>query len=458
MTRRFLRSKRATVVAASSLVLIVAGGALAGCSSSRTDGGSATDAPATSCDNTAFTDAAIDWEQFSGETVTLYAQEHPWWSTVEPLIPCFEELTGISVDPTVLGEDQYVSKIAVDLSAGSATPDVFMVNQFGQATGSGWLEPLDSYLNDAEVTDPDWYNVDDFFPGAQAYAQPNGSYMALPVTAEAQMLFIRDDLVPSAPTTFDELKDAAAAANTDGVAGFGSRAVAAANQTPWPFGGFAFSNGGEYLTADGQPALDSAANVDALTYYADLLANYGPAGVSGWGFLENQQAMQQGTLAIWTDSSTFLGSLKDPEASQYADDINAYEFPAGNSGVSKPNAWYWTVGINSKSEHKDAAWLFLQWATSLPVSEAGAENGASPARNAAWDSEGVSATIGAENAERIKQALDNVDSDPLANAWKNTDWSQIADPLARAINAAVTGSDPATELQNAQQAAEDVLR
>nr|WP_246286174.1 sugar ABC transporter substrate-binding protein [Microbacterium pseudoresistens] len=427
---------------------------LAGCSSSRSNDQS--DVAADGCDNDVYAQAGIDWQQYSGETITLSAQEHPWWNTVEPLIPCFEELTGITVDASVLGEDQYVSKIAVELSSGSSTPDVFMVNQFGQAAGSGWLEPLNEYLDDGAVTDADWYDFEDFFEGASDYGREDDKQLALPITAEAQMLFIRDDLVPDAPTTFDELVAAAEAANKDGVAGFGSRAVAAANQTPWPFGGFAFSSGGEYLDAAGTPQFASEANVQALTLYSELLTQYGPAGVSGWGFQENQQAMQQGTLAIWTDSSTFLGSLKDPEASQYAEEINAYPFPAGPSGVSSPNAWFWTIGMNSKSEHKDASWLFMQWATSAPVSEAGAENGASPARRAAWDSDGVSAMIGEDNAQRTKEALDSVDSTPLANAWKRDAWSQMSDPLARAINAAVTGGDPESELRSAQASAEKV--
>lgn len=435
----------AVTLAAASLVVTSA------CSNSRSSEGAD---DAASCDNAAYESADIDWTQFSGETITLSAQQHPWWETIEPLIGCFHELTGITVEPTVLGEDQYVSRIAVELSAGSSEPDVFMVNQFGQAAGSGWLEPLDPLLEDPTLTDAEWYDQGDFFTGAAEYGQSDGDTLALPVTAEVQMLFVRDDLIPEAPTTMDELLAAAESSNGDGVAGFGSRAVAAANQTPWAFGGFAFSEGGEYLDSDGNPRFDSPENVTALEIYSSLLADYGPAGASSWGFQENQQSMQQGSLAMWADSSTFLGSLKDPESSQYADEISAYPFPVGASGESIPAAWFWTVGINSKSEHVDAAWLFLQWATSAPVSAAGAENGASPARSSAWGSDTVGATIGTDNATRIQEALEQLDSTALSNAWKESDWSEISDPLARAVNAAVAGGDPSRELAQAQQAAE----
>jgi multiple sugar transport system substrate-binding protein len=445
--------RRRSIIAAASVgaVMVLA---VSGCSSSRTvaNEGSST------CDTSAFTKANIDWKQQSGTTINIAVEEHPWWQTIKPQIACFEELTGIKVKASVLGEDQYVSKVATQLSSGSTTPDVFMVNQFGQAQGSGWLQPLDSYLGDSKLTDKSWYNVDDFFKGARDFAQADGKYWAMPITAEAQMLFVRDDLVKTAPKTIDDLVKAAEAAKTDSVGGFGSRAVANANETPWPFAGFAFSDGGSYLDETGKPHLDSEANVQALKEYAELINSAGLPGASGWGFLENEQAMQQGKLAIWTDSSTFLGALKDATQSKNAKDISAYPFPTGASGKSLPNAWYWTVGINSKSQQKDAAWLFLQWATSESISEEGALNGASPARQAAWDSADASKSIGEDNAARVKAAIASVDSSYMANAWKTTTWNQVADPLARAINSGVTGSDPAAALKGAQQAAEAVTK
>lgn len=445
--------RRTAAVLASAAALAVA---LAGCSASRSGSDSA--ANSSSCDLTAYTKAHIDWKQQAGKTITLAVEEHPWWEAVKPQLACFEKLTGITVKPSVLGEEQFVSKLPTTLSSGSSTPDVFMVNQYGQAQGSGWLEPLNSYLDNKKLTDASWYNVNDFFQGVRDFSQTDGQYLVMPITAESQMLFIRDDLVKTPPTTMDQLEQAAAAANKDGVAGFGSRGVANLAETPWTFGGFAFSEGGTFLNSSGAPELDSAANVSALKIYTDLIRNYGPKGESGWGYLQNEQAMQQGKLAIWTDSSTFLGALKNPKLSTNAKDINAYPFPAGSSGKSHPSAWIWTVGINSKSQAKDASWLFLQWATSEPMSEKGALTGASPARQAAWDSADASAAIGEDNAQRIKEAIANTDSSYLSNAWKNPAWSQVADPLARAINAAVSGAPAEQQLQDAQKSAEAVLK
>jgi multiple sugar transport system substrate-binding protein len=429
--------------------------AVSGCSDSRADSPDAV-ANTGTCDLSSYEKSTADWKQFSGEEITVAAVSHPWWDTVEPQLDCFTELTGIKVIPNALGEDQYVTKVAVELSSGSSTPDVFMINQFGQATGSGWLEPLDSYLDNPDVTDKAWYDPDDFLPGATAFVKEDGKYVALPLTAEVEMLLLRTDLVPTPPTTMEELQSVAAEVTTDDVAGFSARAAASPAQAPWGYGGFAFSEGAQLLDESGMPAFYTPENIAALTLYAGLIKDYGPAGASGWGYMENQQAMQQGKLAMWADSSNVLGSLMDPATSTVADSVGAFPFPAGAAG-SVPNVWYWTIGMNSKSEQKDAAWLFLQWSTSADISTAASANGASPARVSAWDAPESAARIGRENADRIRVALETVDSTEFANTWKETVWNNMSDPLARAINAAVTGSDPAAELKNAQEIAEGMI-
>jgi multiple sugar transport system substrate-binding protein len=429
-------------------------GALAACSSSRTPAASGA-AASGAADITEFTSAKIDWKQFSGTTLTVSALQHPWYSAMSPLLPQFTELTGITVTPSVLGEDQYVAKVAVELSGGSPTPDVFMVNQFGQAVGSNWLAPLDDRLADPKLTDPAWFADDDFFPGARAFGQNDGTTYALPLTSEVEMLFVRNDLVPTAPTTMEELVAAAAAAKKGDVAGFGSRAVASASETPWPFGGFVFTNGGLYLDG-GRPTLDSPANVTALTTYAQLLQKTGPDGVTGWGYLENNQAMAAGRLALWTDSSSLLGGLKDPTKSKYTETINAYPFPSVG-GKSVPNFFYWLLGINAKSANPDAAWLFTQWATSKPVSQAAGLVGASPARASSWQTAEASKAIGADNAKRILDALQNSDPRPMVQTWQNPKWAQVSDVVARAVNSAVAGQPPAEALRGAQAQAITIM-
>ena len=44
-----------------------------------------------------YSGAAIDWKQFSGQTITLAGAIHPWSNAITPLLPRFSKLTGIGV-------------------------------------------------------------------------------------------------------------------------------------------------------------------------------------------------------------------------------------------------------------------------------------------------------------------------------------------------------------------------
>ena len=73
-----------------------------------------------------YTNANIDWKQFDGETVTVLLSKHPWQEQIEPLIPEFEELTGINVKLKLLPENQYLTKVPADMEAGTFKFDVFI--------------------------------------------------------------------------------------------------------------------------------------------------------------------------------------------------------------------------------------------------------------------------------------------------------------------------------------------
>jgi multiple sugar transport system substrate-binding protein len=106
----------------------------------------------------------------------------------------------------------------------------------------------------------------------------------------------------------------------------------------------------------------------------------------------------------------------------------------------RPNVWYWTVGINKNSKAADAAWLFLQWATSKAVNEAIAPISGTATRASAWSSPAVKKALGPEAANIIHGTLLGADSQPMALAWTNGNWSVIATALAEAISSIVSGS------------------
>ena len=64
-----------------------------------------------SADLSNYTNANIDWKQFQGESVTVLLSKHPWQEQIEPLIPEFEELTGMKVKLKLLPENQLLTQL-----------------------------------------------------------------------------------------------------------------------------------------------------------------------------------------------------------------------------------------------------------------------------------------------------------------------------------------------------------
>jgi len=116
-----------------------------------------------------YASAAIDWKQFSGQTITLVGAIHPWSNAITPLLPQFTKLTGIGVVTDFQLETAFLGALPIKLAGGSRTPDVFMFLTYGQGISAGWLEPLNAYFSDRSLTDLGWYDESDHLKTAQAF-------------------------------------------------------------------------------------------------------------------------------------------------------------------------------------------------------------------------------------------------------------------------------------------------
>ena len=160
-----------------------------------------------------FTSANINWQgpaEAAGEdtiNLTVAMNKHPFTESLVPLVPIFEELTGVTVHYEILPEMEYYAKLAVDQSSGGGFIDVFMTGpeMTWQFIPPGWIEPLDEYLNNPELTDLEWYDPDDFYEAAwkankwDGVTLGHGGYgegpiYGIPVTFEIMSLTYRKDL------------------------------------------------------------------------------------------------------------------------------------------------------------------------------------------------------------------------------------------------------------------------
>src|SRR5258706_1403756 len=138
-----------------------------------------------------YASAAIDWKQFSGQTITLAGAIHPWSNAITALLPQFTKLTGISVVTDFQLETAFLGALPIKLAGGSRTPDVFMFLTYGQGISAGWLEPLDTPYSDRALTDLAWDDQSDLLQTAGAFpAWTDGERYAFPITSEAAAVFV----------------------------------------------------------------------------------------------------------------------------------------------------------------------------------------------------------------------------------------------------------------------------
>ena len=96
--------------------------------------------------------------------------DEPQMVGVVPFFPEFEQLTGMKIQYEGYATAQNRQKIGIELVAKEPKLDAFgmQVSQEGRKYfENGWIEPLDKYIADKELTNPDW-DLEDFGQGARS--------------------------------------------------------------------------------------------------------------------------------------------------------------------------------------------------------------------------------------------------------------------------------------------------
>lgn len=328
--------------------------------------------------------SGFDWRRFAGTEITLLLDDHPWTTGIRPYLAEFEALTGIALNIRIVPEPEYFAEIETTLRSDPVQADAFFLPMDSTAYRL-WREnlllPLMPLIHDLSLTASD-YNLFDFPEGFRLTAmyppnQPNFDLFGIPATFETYVLFynkrwVNQFLAGRVPQTMAELVEAATQINASGqTSGMVMRGVASetiidtvsgivlnswgTDPTPLPFG----------LWFDGdwrRPRLNDPRIVAGLATYAQLM-RAGPPHIKQMDWAEAIQRFQAGKAAFFIDASLFGPDLEGAEAAAIAGDVGYTVLPRV-SDQSLTGHWLWGLGIPQKSAHPEAAWLFIQWATS----------------------------------------------------------------------------------------------
>lgn len=397
---------------------------------------------------------SFNWQQAKGRTISVLAVKSPWSDYVGARVPEFEKLTGINVNLSVLPEQQSRQKLAIDFASGGATVDVFDTSLHVEKTRfsrAGWYENLAPYLQNRRLTDPR-YSFGDFFTSARtAVRTSDGKVIGLPYKVDVQVLYYRKDLFAArglaVPKTLDELTRAAQALhNPPSQYGYAARGLKNANvftlAMPMQF------YGARYVNTSGAPQIGSAGTVKAITWYADALKKFAPPGVTSFNWSEVLGLFQQGQLAMFNDGIGFATQLEDPKSSRVAGKVG-YALLPGNNAPATYNA----LAISPRSTNKEAAYLFLQWATSRAINTGLVENGITSPRQSAWQ------TAKNKPLETIPWARTYFDALKVAKPAfpEISAVTELRDIVGIAIVQALQGGDVRQAAQNANTQLQTVL-
>jgi len=376
-----------------AIQLLTASGtvALAGCANesgdgSSTDGGDGdgggSDLPAKSEAveewgqriNEHASDAGIDWRQFEGTALTFGMNVHPYTTVVEPLLPFFEELTGINVQFNTFPEDQLWQKLTLDLNNGTGVFDGFFLGLWPSARyhNAGWVKDMNEFIGDASLTDQDWLALEDWPDSAlAAFTYGDDDLVALPFGVEAYGVLAVDQ--PSLetvgmdmPSSYPEMRDVAKAIHeSDGIdrSGIASRASSTTlSSANWAT--VFKSYDAEWLDYDAKEAtLNSGEGAASLEIFAEMMGDYGPSDIGTYDWYKSNQAMGNGQVGMVLHTPSAIG----PWTQEQVDRTEWVPPVPGPDGTQLASTWEWGAGISEFTDNPGAAWLFMQWALSRPM-------------------------------------------------------------------------------------------
>jgi multiple sugar transport system substrate-binding protein len=405
----------------------------------------------------------FDWQQCKGQTVVVTMSKNPRADTMQKYQKEFEALTGIKVESEQMPEQQQRSKVILELSTGRPSFDVlhYSLHVSKRIVGQGkWLEDLRPYLANANLTAPD-FDFNDFSqPSRTTSTQPDGRMDSLPLETDFWLIYYNKALFAQkgvkVPATFEEML-AAARTLTDKSSqtyGFVGRGLRNANVPVWT--NILLGQNQETVTPDAHALLtDTPDAVAAAEIYKTIMRDCAPQGVVGFNWNECQTSFMQGKVGMWMDGVGFTPPLIDPAKSKIADHVGFAVMPAGPKGHNTA-VFTDAIGVVSKSQVKNAAYLYCQWATSkqMLLNMVRAGGGASP-RLSTYQDPGLMANspFGQEWLATLLASA-KIARSGLPEIVPVTEFRDI---FGVALTNMIGGADPAAELKKATETFKPVL-
>ncbi len=389
-------------------------------------------------------------------------------------IPNVQQDLGITLTVSDLGAGALHDKIAQGFRAGQSPYGVTAVVGFWLAefVGGGNFEPLEKYLNDPNLTPPDfdfgdmidkhldyiaYWNLDE-----QRNGRPGTLFLMPGPHSDAHMITYRTDLfekygVAGPPKSWDEFVDIAAKLHHPADDLYGTAFVGkldpSISLTDWA--NRFISLGGQMFTGSLKdktvvPHLDSDESVAAIENMVRLV-DYSPPGVSSYALTEVTEAMATGKIGMMLMWAVVSGKIWAPDLSQVSDKVAA-AVPPGN-GVTIRGGW--GMGIPKDIQDKESCWKVIRYySTKQADKERVMRYGIAPVRTSTLQDPEVVAKY--PFMPTLAQLLQN--ATPYPSIPFPESWELVMEPAKYWNKAVVKELTPKEAAAQAQEAVQQILK
>jgi len=329
---------------------------------------------------------------YKGETIHVVTFKLSGMDEIINRIPEFEEKYDINVKLDEISMEAMRSKMRIDFSAGTKQIDVALSSVHITPTliASNDIEPIDRFL-ESDLVEPELLAWDDFTPAAidnitspVKISSKEEKVWGLPHDLLVQGLIYRKSLYEkynlSVPKTLSELLHNAKIINENesvkGMYGISLRSLRSP-QIIWSWGQIFRAMGGKYFEDfpnDLHPTMDTEVTVEALKFFKECF-KYSPPGSENQAYTEVVSQLSSGQAAQTLDDIMFSLWLEDPKKSVAPEDWGYALIPLKEGltyddikyGPSVSMSNHWVINADISEARKQAAFKFIQWATSKPL-------------------------------------------------------------------------------------------
>jgi len=369
----------------------------------------------------------------------------------------FTPETGIEVAIELLPLERVLQKIGMDITHGAALYDLYYLDQSWIARFADHTEdPRELYTGNAELAMPG-YDMADFLPQlVDGISMYRNKMVGVPFDIPVFIMLYRRDLLdrlglevpvtlPEYLAVIDEIHRAMAPRlyGTTGQMKAGHYSLTC-EWTAWLWG-----HGGSIFDSDGLFSANDDRGIEGLAYLSELRKRM-PPHVDSWTWDGQSQSLLQGLAGVTLTWGEIFPLLDDPRQSRMAGLFDtappprpvALRKPEQCGFGEIPNIGHQggsALALSRLSANKEAAWLFLQWATSADVQTRACllGGGGSPTRASVFDDVRIKEAAGVQagttrHFDSVRWTIENaMGSEPAFPAWPEIANGAIPRELGR---------------------------